>query len=43
MIKFHEKYFIESILYEQVTPSERRSSNFRNNQNIENKLTRFQK
>ena len=42
MIKFHEKYFIESIPYEQVNPSHRRSANFRNIHNIENKLTRFQ-
>ena len=42
MIKFHEKYFIESIPYKQVNPSHRRSANFRNIHNIENKLTRFQ-
>ena len=42
MIKFHEKYFIQSIPYEQVHPSRRKSSNFRNIHNIENKLTRFQ-
>ena len=42
MIKFHEKYFIESIPYKQVNPSERRSTNFRNVHNIENQLTRFQ-
>ena len=50
MIKFHEKYFIQSIPYEipfysnQVHPSRRQSSYFRNidNRNIENKLTRFQ-
>ena len=42
MIKFHEKYFIQSIPYEQVHPSRRQSSNFRNIDNIENKLTRFQ-
>ena len=42
MIKFHEKYFIQSIPYEQVHPSRRQSSNFRNIHNIENKLTRFQ-
>ena len=42
MIKFHEKYFIESILYEQVHPSRKQSTNFRNIHNIENKLTRFQ-
>ena len=42
MIKFHEKYFIQSIPYEQVHPSRKQSSNFRNIHNIENKLTRFQ-
>ena len=42
MIKFHEKYFIQSIPYEQVHISRRQSSNFRNIHNIENKLTRFQ-
>ena len=42
MIKFHEKYFIQSIPYEQVHPSRKLSSNFRNIDNIENKLTRFQ-
>ena len=42
MIKFQEKNFIESIPYEQVNPSERRSTNFRNFHNLENKLTRFQ-
>ena len=42
MIKFHEKYFIQSIPYDQVHPSRRQSSNFRNIHNIENKLTRFQ-
>ena len=42
MIKFHEKYFIQSIPYEQVNPSRKQSSNFRNIHNIENKLTRFQ-
>ena len=36
MIKFHQKYFIESI------PFERLSTNFKNIHNIENKLTRFQ-
>ena len=39
MIKFHEKFFIQSILYEQVHPSR---TYFRNLHNIENKLTRFQ-
>ena len=42
MIKFHQKNFIESIPFEKVNPSERLSTNFRNIQNIENKLTRFQ-
>ena len=30
MIKFHEKYFIESIPYEQVNPSHKRSKKFKN-------------
>ena len=42
MIKFHEKYFLESIPYEQVNPSRKQSTDFRNIHNIENKLTRFQ-
>ena len=42
MIKFHEKYFIESIPYYQVNRSHKRSYNFKNSQDIENKLTRFQ-
>ena len=42
MIKFHEKYFIESIPSEQVHPSRKQSNDFRNIHNIENKLTRFQ-
>ena len=42
MIKFHEKYFIQSIPYEQVNPSRKQSTDFRNIHNIENKLTRFQ-
>ena len=42
MIKFHEKFFIESILYEQVNPSHKQSTNFRNIHNIENKVTHFQ-
>ena len=29
MIKFHEKYFIESILYEQVNPSCKHSTDFK--------------
>ena len=44
MIKFHKKYFIESIAFENVNPSQIRHHNikFRNIQNIENNLTRFQ-
>ena len=42
IIKFHEKYFIESIPYEQVTPSRKQSTDFKNIHDIENKLTRFQ-
>ena len=42
MIKIHKKYFIESIPYEQVNPSHRQSTDFRNIHDIENKLTRFQ-
>ena len=42
MIKFPEKYFIESVPYEQVNPSHKRSNDFKNSQKIENKLTRFQ-
>ena len=42
MIKFHEKYFIESIPYEQVNPSRKQSNDFRNIHDIENILTRFQ-
>ena len=42
MIKFHEKYFIQSIPYEHVNSLRKISSNFRNIHNIENKLTRFQ-
>ena len=42
MIKFQEKYFIESIPYEQVNPSHKLSNGFRNLHDIENKLTRFQ-
>ena len=37
MIKFHEKYFIQSIPYEQVNPSRKQSTDFRNIHNIENK------
>ena len=42
MIKFHQKYFIESIPFEKVKPTQRGSNKFRNIHNIENKLTRFQ-
>ena len=42
MIKFHNKYFIESIPHEQVNPSHKRSNDFKNPHDIENKLTRFQ-
>ena len=44
MIKFNQKYFIESIQYEDVNPDQIRSTNhkFRNIHNIENKLTHFQ-
>ena len=42
MIKFHETYFIESIPYEQVNPSQKQRNDFRNIHDIENKLTRFQ-
>ena len=42
MIKFLNKYFIESIPYEQVNPSHKRSNYFKNRHDIENKLTSFQ-
>ena len=44
MIKFQRKILIESIPYEDVNPEKIRQSNykFRNINNIENKLTRFQ-
>ena len=42
MIKFHEKCFIQSISYEQVHPSRKQITDFRNLYDIENKLTRFQ-
>ena len=42
MIYFYEKYFIESIPYEQVNPSRKQSTDFRNIHNKENNLTRFQ-
>ena len=41
-IKFHEKYLIESITYEQVNSSRKQSNDFRNIHGIENKLTCFQ-
>ena len=37
-----KKYFIESIPYEQVNTHHKRSNDFKNLNNIENKLTRFQ-
>ena len=40
-IKFHEKYFTESIPHEQVNPSRKQRNGFRNIHDIENKLTRF--
>ena len=44
MIKFHQKNFIELILFEEVNPDQIRNNNnkFKNLHNIENKLTRFQ-
>ena len=42
MIKFHKKYFIESIPYEQINPFRKQITDFRNIHNTENKLTRFQ-
>ena len=44
MIKLHEKYFIESIPFDNVNPSQKTSRNvkFGNIHNIANKLTRFQ-
>ena len=44
MIKFHQKYFIESIPFEDVNPDQIRNFNhkFKNIHNIEKKLTRFQ-
>ena len=41
MIKFHQKHFFESIPFEKVNPTQRRSTKFRNIHNI-NKRTRFQ-
>ena len=45
MIKFHQKYFFESIPFEDVSPDQLRHSNFRfkNIHNIEKKLTHFQR
>ena len=42
IIIFHNKYFIESIPYEQLNPSHKRNYNFKNSHDIENKLIRFQ-
>ena len=42
MIKFHEKCFIVSIPYKHVHPFEKLSNDFKNSNDIENKLTRFQ-
>ena len=44
MINFHQKYFIESIPFEEVNPDQIRNNinKFRKLQIIENKLTRFQ-
>ena len=42
MIKFHEKYFNESIPYEQVNPCNKQSNDFKNIHDIENKLACFQ-
>ena len=43
MIKFHENFFfIDSIPYEQVNPSRKQFTDFRNIHNLENKLKRFQ-
>ena len=44
MTKFHLKYFIESISYEDVNPDQIRNVNhkFRNIHSIQNKLTQFQ-
>ena len=43
-IKFHQKYIIETIAFEEVNPDQIRNNNnkFRNLHNIEYKLTRFQ-
>ena len=44
MSKFHQKYFIESIPFQEVNPDQIRNKNnkFRNLHNVEKKLTRFQ-
>ena len=44
IINFHQKYFIESIPFEDVNPDQIRTTNhkFGNMHSIENKLTRFQ-
>ena len=44
MIKFHQKYLIETIPYEEVNPNKIRQNDyaFRNIHNKENKLTSFQ-
>ena len=44
MMKFHQKHFNESIMFEGVNPDQLRHSNykFRNIHEIENKSTRFQ-
>ena len=42
LIKFHEKSFIESIPNEQMNPSRKQSTDFKNIHVIENKLPRFQ-
>ena len=44
MIKFHQKYFIESIHYDKINPEKIRQNNqrFKNINNIENKLIQFQ-
>ena len=45
MIKVHQKFFVEPILYENLNPDQIRQSNYKlkNIHNEENKLTRFQK
>ena len=44
MIKLHQKYFIESILYDKVSPDEIRQNRncYYNIDGMENNLTRFQ-